>query len=194
MQDIVDPLDLKPGKKCGSVKTSGFQWPAKYGAFHRDFMLIYRVSLGENVVDHEVWFHIVLDWLFLIYLVILQYSTHTHTYCISTVYMFKYIYIYICMYVCIYIYIIVCVYIYSPFVKPQTLLFFMVLPICLILQHQLFQPPPSYCTKTAPGSSVHSSFRCLVVLGFILLAPRTRQGFVEIMTWRKNFIELKNCV
>ena len=84
-------------------------------------------------------------------------------------------YIYIIVFVCVYIYI-------FPFCEASNLLFFMVLPICLILQHQLFQPPPSYCTKTAPGSSVHSSFRCLVVLGFILLAPRTRQGFVEIMT------------
>ena len=114
---------------------------------------------------------------------IFGYLTILHTH-IHTVYqLFICLNIYICMYVCMYIYIIVCVYIYIfPFCEASNLLFFMVLPICLILQHQLFPPPPSYCTKTAPGSSVHSSFRCLVVLGFILLAPRTRQGFVDIMT------------
>ena len=171
---------------------------SKIWGFHRDFMLIYLVTLVNmdvipsltrwNVVDLFMKCgYFVLDWLYNIfgYLTILY--THIHT-----VYqLFICLYIYICMY----IYIIVCVYIYMfPFCEASNLLFFMVLPICLILQHQLFQPPPSYCTKTAPGSSVHSSFRCLVVLEFILLAPRTRQGFVEIMTWRKNFIELKNCV
>jgi hypothetical protein len=101
---------------------------SKIWGFHRDFMLIYLVTLVNmdvipsltrwNVVDLFMKCgYFVLDWLYNIfgYLTILY--THIHT-----VYqLFICLYIYIWMY----IYIIVCVYIYicSPFVKPQTCCF-----------------------------------------------------------------------